>query len=582
MTDTPPTADSGGDAAAGAPVPEGRTPASPADPAPGGGQGPEPPPSASARNAWWVGLGIVLSRISGLVRDVVVAVFLGSDRRAEVFMAGLRTPNLLQNLLGEGTLSASFIPGYARFLEEGREEDAGRFAGAVLGLLATTAFAVALVGVLLAPVIPRILFFQWEPSAQVLLTRVLRYFFPMTAVLVCSAWALGILNVHRRFFVSYVAPVVWNLSFVAAAVTAVGFTLDAPTGPAADRLVVAMAWGGLVGGVLQLLVQLPFFTDALKEVRLSLGRGVTGVREAVRSFVPVVLARGAVNLSAYVDMFLAGLLVEGALAHLTRAQTLYLLPISLFGMAVAAAELPELSRAHPGAREAVAERVRAALARVRFLLIPSAVAYLAFGDVLVAGLYQWGGAFGTPDGQVVGWVLAAYALGLPASAASRTLSSAFYALRDTRTPARIAGLRIVLSLAVAALLIFPLDRIRIGPFGVGAAGLALGAAVAAWTEYGLLRRNLGRRIGPHGPPVGELVRLLGSAVVGAGAALAFAGRLWPALEPAVTGLARTVGIQGPGPANLGRAAGTALLYGVVYLTLAGGWRRLPSRRKPVD
>lgn len=565
MTDTPPTADPEGVAGAG-----GRSPGA------GASSGAV---ASSARNAWWVGLGIILSRISGLVRDVVVAVFLGSDRRAEVLMAGLRTPNLLQNLLGEGTLSASFIPGYARFVEEGREEEAGRFAGAILGLLATVAFAAALLGVLLAPVIPRILFFQWEPSAQALLTRVLRLFFPMTAVLVCSAWALGVLNVHRRFFVSYVAPVVWNLSFVAAAVTVVGFTLEAPSGPAADRLVVAMAWGGLAGGVLQLLVQLPFAADALREVRLSLGRGVAGVREAVTSFVPVVLARGAVNLSAYVDMFLAGLLAEGALAHLTRAQTLYLLPVSLFGMAVAAAELPELSRADPGAREAVAGRVRAALARVRFLLIPSAVAYLAFGDVLVAGLYQWGGAFGTPDGQVVGWVLAAYALGLPASAASRTLSSAFYALRDTRTPARIAGLRIVLSLVVAALLIFPLDRIRIGVFGVGAAGLALGAAVAAWTEYVLLRRQLTVRIGPHGPSRTGLLRLLASAAVGAGVALAFKVWAWPAVEPGVTGVVRGLGIQGPGPANLLRAAGTALVFGVVYLTLAGGWSSLPGLRR---
>jgi len=491
-----------------------------------------------------------------------VAYYLGSGRQAEVFFAGLKTPNLLQNLLGEGTLSASFIPVYAGFLEEGREEAAGRFAGAVVGLLAVTAYGAALIGVLIAPLLVQLLVPLWDPESQALLARVLRILFPMTATLVLSAWALGILNSHRRFFVSYVAPVLWNGALVVALVVAGAATYASP-GSRADALVVALAWGGLIGGALQLGVQLPFIGRHLTTIRPSFGRGVAGVGEAIRNFGPVVAARGALNLSALVDVFLAGLLVEGAVAHLSRAQTLYLLPISLFGMAVAAAELPELSRQGPTAGATLAPRIRGALERVRFLLIPSAAAYLTFGDLLVAGLYQRG-AFGAADSRVVGWVLAGYALGLPASGSSRTLSSAFYALRDTRTPARLALARIAVSLAIGAALIFPLDRVRIQGFGLGTLGLALGASAAAWVEYGLLRSRLRGKVGPHGPDAGGLVRLLAAATVASLAGWGARRWVWPHWVP------EGLEVAGFGVSLLVQAVGTAGVFGVVYLGLAGG------------
>ena len=436
-----------------------------------------------------------------------------------------------------------------------------------------TAYGVALLGIAAAPLIVDVLVPLWSSEDQALLARVLRILFPMTATLVLSAWALGILNSHRRFFVSYVAPVLWNVALIAAAFMAAGGAY-ADAGARADGIVIGLAWGGLAGGVLQLLVQLPFMGRHLAAVRPSLGRGVVGVREAVANFVPVVAARGALNLSALVDVFLAGLLVEGAVAHLSRAQTLYLLPISLFGMAVAAAELPELSRQGPEAGNVLSGRVRAALARVRFLLIPSAAAYLIFGDLLVSGLYQRG-AFGTPDSRVVGWVLAGYALGLPASGASRTLSSAFYALRDTRTPARFAVLRIVVSLAVAASLIFPLDRFRIGPFGLGTVGLSLGASVGAWLEYGLLRRHLSQRIGPHGPGFSGVAVLVGAAAVAGAAGWASRHFLWPRILP--DGLR----LGGFDPTLLLAAVGTAGVFGVVYLALtAAAGQGIRLRRRP--
>lgn len=469
-----------------------------------------------ARAAFWVGAGILLSRIAGFLRDAVLNFYLGNSRETDVWRAALRTPNVIQNLLGEGTLSASFIPVYAEFLEEGKEEEAGHFAGAALGILLVLAFGIALIGILLAPILVGILFPRWDPEKQALTVTLVRIIFPMTATLVISAWALGILNSHRRFFVSYVAPVAWNAAIIGFLVffgSVLGFQA---AGLNAD-LVTMMAWGALVGGALQLSVQLPWVIPLLKNFRLSLGKKVVGVREAIRNFLPVVAARGVVNISGLLDMFLAALLAEAALSLLSNAQTLYFLPISLFGMAIAAAELPELSRNREAVQEVLTPRVQHALGRLTFLLIPSALAYIFLGDVITAALFQRG-EFGPADTAAVHVVLAAYALGLPASASSRALSSAFYALRDTKTPAKIATARVLVSLAVGASLMFPLDRFGVGELRYGAVGLALGSAVGAWFEFILLRRALGRQIGPHGPGRGPVTRmaLAGVAALGVG------------------------------------------------------------------
>jgi len=531
-----------------------------------------------ARAAFWVGAGIFLSRIAGFVRDAVLAFYFGNSREADVWGAAIRTPNIVQNLLGEGTLSASFIPVYAGFLEEGREEDAGRFAGAALGLLIVVAFSVALLGVLLAPLYIGIIFRNWDPEKQALTVSLVRIIFPMTAVMVISAWALGILNSHRKFFVSYVAPVAWNASMIGALVT-FGTFFGWQAAGRDPELVTMMAWGALVGGFLQLLVQLPWVVPVLKHFRLSLSRKVEGIQEAIRNLAPVVAARGVVNLSSLVDLWLAGFLVEGAVAMMGRAQTLYFLPISLFGMAIAASELPELSRNREAVQSVLVPRVRGALDRLALLLIPSALAYLFLGDVLVAALFQRGN-FGATDTAVVRVVLAAYALGLPASASSRALSSAFYALRQTKTPAVIAGVRVGLSMAIGASLMFPLDRLGVGALRYGVAGLALGSAVGAWVEYLLLRRHLARHLGSHGPGSNRVLRML---LAGAMALVLGLGTRTLLGFSAREGILPDLLGQGSVLLNPLAAAGTAGVFGVAYLGLAAALGvGLPLRRGRTD
>ena len=305
----------------------------------------------------------------------------------------------------------------------------------------------------------------------------------------------------------------------------------------------------------------------LRHFRLSLDRSVSGVGEAVRNFVPVVTARGVVNIGSLLDVFVAAILAEGAVAALGWAQTLYLLPISLFGMSIAASELPELSRQRKAPVSDLAPQISAALQRIHFLLLPSMAAFLLLGDLFIGGLYQRG-EFLPTDTPVVYAVLAAYALGLLASSGSRVLSSAFYAMRDTRTPARIAYLRVVVSLAVGISLMFPLDRFTSGELHYGATGLALGASVAAWLEYILLRRRLATVLGPHGPARSARISILGATAVAALAAVAAKWTLGsnvPRHDGMVAGL---LGDSAPWLVQPALAVSTAFIFGVVYLTVA--------------
>lgn len=469
----------------------------------------ESPNGGGGRAALSVGAGIFFSKIFGFVRDRVFAHYFGAGVFADAWWAALKIPNVIRNLLGEGTLSASLIPVYSEFLEEGRDEEAARFAGAALGILTALAGGLALIGIGLAPGIVQLFFSEMPPEGQDVLVVLLRILFPMAGVFVVSAWALGILNSHRTFFVTFVAPVFWNLAMITAMIGgSIRFGLEGRS------LVVALAWGALVGGVLTLLIQIPWLLPYLKGLKISLGRGVTGVSEAVRNFTPVVAARGVVNISSAIDLILAARLAPGAIAVMGYAQTFSNLPVALFGTGVAAAELPEMSRMRSEALEVLVERVRAATERALWFLIPSAVGYLALGDVIVAALFETG-RFGSAESLVTWGVLAAYSLGLPASASSRVLSSAFYALRDTRTPARMAYIRVAVSITVGVSLMVPLDGFGVGALRLGAAGLATGSAVGAWTEYILLRRSLTSRIGEHGSPSAVVLRLLLSAVLAA-------------------------------------------------------------------
>jgi putative peptidoglycan lipid II flippase len=316
-----------------------------------------------------------------------------------------------------------------------------------------------------------------------------------------------------------------------------------------------LAWGTLLGGVLQFAVQVPALLRVAPGLRFSLRTRDAGTREVIRSFVPIVAGRGVVRLSGFLHLFLASFLALGALAALRYAQILYVLPVSLFGMAVAAAELPELSRIDADRQDVLRARVDSGLARIVFFVAPTMVAYVVAGDFVVAALYQ-SGEFGRSDVVQVWIILAVHALGLLATTGSRLLQSVLYGLGRPRTPARIALVRVAVSLVLGLVLMFQLDRLAIGPDGLervgdlpalgplpeqfrdpagarglrhlGGVGLAVAAATASVIEYRLLRRA----VRPHTPDV----TIVGGRLRWTLAAAAISGVAATAVRPVAAGL----------------------------------------------
>ena len=467
-------------------------------------------PASSRQFAFLIAAGIFLSRVAGLVRERVFAHYFGTSDAADVFKAAFRIPNFLQNMFGEGVLSASFIPVYASLLARGDKEEARKTAGAVAALLTLSTSILVLLGVLTAPWLIEAIAPGFHGEKRELTILLVRILFPGAGLLVASAWCLGVLNSHRKFFLSYTAPVLWNIAMIAGMI-AFG------AGRAQNSLVVITAWASVVGSALQVLAQLPMVLKLLGGLKLSLAHQAEYVRAVIRNFFPVFISRGVVQISAYIDAFLASWLPTGAVSALGFAQTLYTLPVSLFGMSVSAAELPVMSGALGAADEVAGilrTRMNSGLRQITFLVVPSAAGFLALGDVIVAAIYQ-SGRFTHADVIYVWGILAGSTVGLLASTLGRLYSSGYYALRDTRTPLRFAIVRVLLTTLLGYLAALPLPRLLGIEPRWGVAGLTISAGIASWVEFTLLQRGIRRRIGQVGVPLAFLAQVWVAALIAA-------------------------------------------------------------------
>jgi putative peptidoglycan lipid II flippase len=465
---------------------------------------------STGRSAFLVGAGILISRIVGLIRQRVFAYYFGTSAAGDAFSAAFRIPNFLQNIFGEGALSASFIPVYAKLLAHHDEKEAAHVANAVLGLLALAVSVIVLTGVLSTPYIISAIAPGFEGETRELTIRLVRILFPGAGLLVLSAWCLGVLNSHHRFFISYTAPVVWNLAMIASLVI---YGRRVGQFPLAEYV----AWGSVIGSALQFGVQLPTVFRLMQRIRPVLDVASENVKIVIRNFFPVFMSRGVVQISAFVDAILASLLPEGSVVALTYAQSLYTLPVSLFGMSVSAVELPAMSRAI-GSTEEVAEvlrrRLDEGLRRIAFFIVPSSMAFLALGDVVAGVLYQTGQF--KHDATIFVWgILAGSSVGLLASTLGRLYSSTYYALHDTRTPLRYAIVRVALTTTLGYLCALPLPRLLGVDQKWGVAGLTASAGIAGWIEFALLRRSLNQRIGRTGLAGSYVIKLWIAALVSA-------------------------------------------------------------------
>ncbi len=473
-------------------------------------------PQSSGRLAGRVAAGIIVARVLGFVRERLFAYYFANGPAADAFRAALKIPNLIRNLLGEGTLSASFIPVYAALLEREGEEEGRRLAGVVASLLILLTAVSALVGMVLAPVITDVVAPGFSGTTRDLTVRLVQILFPMSGMMVLSAWCLGVLNTHGRFFLSYAAPAMWNVAQIATLVGLGGRLAGTP-------LVVALAWGALVGSALQIVVQLPTTLRLLKGIYWSLNLATPGVRQAIRTWIPVVFGAGVAQVSSIIDTQLASLLGGGAVAALGYTQLLSMLPLSLFGVSIAAAALPDLSRDAAGqAMDVLRRRLSDGLRRLVFFVLPSACALAVLAKPVVAAVFQTG-RFDADDTLLVAGILAAYAIGIPAQASIKLLASGYYAQGDTRTPVRIAALSVAIGAGASYLLMQ-----RLGP-----AGIALGSCVGAYLSLILHYVGLSERVGAlltRAETGAVWTTILASLVATGAAALAaapFGGRPWP-------------------------------------------------------
>lgn len=509
--------------------------------------------SGGGRHVAQVAAGILFTRVLGYVRERVFAHYFGNGAAADAFRAAFRIPNAIRNLLGEGTLSASFIPVYARLTARPDPAAARALAGAVLGLLLLGAGGMALMGIALAPALAAALAPGFDPETRRLTVALLRILFPMSGFMVVSAWCLGVLNTHRRFFLPYAAPAVWNVAAIAALVGAGTWlvTPDLPVAARMHRLSVALAWGEVLGAVLQIAVQLPACWRLLGGLPAFRPRA-EGVRDVVVAWAPLVVGAGVAQISGLVDTVLGSLLGPGGVASLSYAQILQVLPVSLFGVSVAAVALPDLSRdaAAPTPNGTLRARLAVGFRRIAFFVVPAAFAFVALGRILVAALFETG-RFGANDTALVARVLAAYGVGLLGAASVKLFASGFYALGDTRRPVAVG----IASLGVSTGLAFLLMR------RFGAAGIALGSSAGSLLNLAVQMWLLDRRIGAilSGPDW----RRLGVVVLGAAGA-------------AGAGLAAVAVARGLGPIPL--AAGACAIFGVTYFGVTAALRHPDALR----
>ncbi|MCL2178517.1 MAG: murein biosynthesis integral membrane protein MurJ [Proteobacteria bacterium] len=498
------------------------------------------------KGAFAVGAGILLSRLAGLLRQKLLAHFLGVGPVAAAFVAAMRIPNFLQNLFGEGALSAAFIPVYARLRAQKQDEEADKLAFGLFSVLLLLVSILVVLGIEFAEVLAILFTPGFEGEQRVLTVELTRILFPGTGILVLSAWCLGILNSHRQFFLSYAAPVVWNGCIIAALLLG---------GEGMELLTLARwtCWGVLAGSVAQFLIQWPFVWRHIggpkwEKVRM---RGAP-LKEVLKNALPAIGARGVGQTNALIDSAVSSMVGERAVAALANAQVFSLLPLSLFGVAVSAAELPALSEDadKQGAREALRERLQGGLERMALFVIPSVVGLFALGDC-IASIFE-SGRVTAADTRYIGYMLTASSLGLWAQTRARLYTSAFFALKDTRTPFGVSMLRLAVSACVGFLAALYAARWLGLPAHMGAIGLCLTSSLVAWLEYIVLRKRLALRIG--------------AVEVGRGARFAGQWKLWcAALCAALMTLATKYGLV----LKFGAVKGVAEEYG-------GGWLAPPE------
>jgi putative peptidoglycan lipid II flippase len=514
---------------------------------------PPPPPPAGreaglARAAGIVSLATLVSRALGLIREQVFAAFFGAGFAVDAFQVAFRIPNLLRDLFAEGAMSAAFVPTLTQVQERDGREAAMRLANLVINFLLVTVSTICLLGILFADrLVPWMVpGFAQVPGKLELTTQMTRIMTPFLLLVALAAAVMGVLNTRRIFFIPAIAPTMLNLALIAS-----GFALS----PLCPRFglhpIVGMAFGVLLGGLGQLLIQAPALYGQGFRWRPVVSFRDPGVIRMVTLMAPAAVGLAATQVNIFVNTFLASLLQQGSVSWLNYAYRLMQLPIGLFGVAIATVTLAEVSR-HAARREmpALKRTISFSLRFGLFLTLPATMILMALAHPIVALLYQHG-RFGPVDSWQTAQALWGYAVGLSAFSAVRVLVPVYYSLGMTRVPVTISFVTIGVNIVLNILLMHPLQH----------RGLALATSISSVLNFALLFEMLRRKIGP-----------MGGRVLARSAAKIFLASLLAALAAfaAATVLERSVGLVGLGARLVVVLAGllaATIVYAAATFTL---------------
>ncbi|MDL2329476.1 murein biosynthesis integral membrane protein MurJ [Desulfosarcina sp. OttesenSCG-928-A07] len=433
------------------------------------------------RAAGVVGVATLFSRIFGYLRDMVVASFFGAGMAADAFIAAFRIPNLLRRLFGEGSLSIAFVPVFTEILIRGDRESATQLAISAMKLLFLILVGVSLVGIFTTPWIIYVIApgFSASPEKLALTITLTRLMFPYIVFIGLVALCMGILNVLGHFAAPAVAPVLLNIAMIAAVVTASFFS------EAEIVRVIGLSIGVLIGGALQLALQLPFLVRYGIRFWKRSGLWHPAMKQVGLLMLPTIFGAAVYQINMLVGTLLASLLPEGSVSYLYYADRLVQFPLGIFATATATAVLPSLSRqaaAHDTA--GIGETFGHAISLVLFITLPAMVGMIVLREPIVALLFKRG-AFDAHTTRLTADALLYYCLGLWAFSAVRIVVSVFYALQDTRTPVQMATISIGVNILLGMALMDSMAH----------SGLALATSLASAVNLILLVWALRKRLG---------------------------------------------------------------------------------------
>ncbi|WP_353405750.1 murein biosynthesis integral membrane protein MurJ [Pseudoteredinibacter isoporae] len=447
--------------------------------------GAEQQPKASAgllKSSMVVSTFTFLSRILGLIRDVVLARFLGADANADAFIVAFKIPNFMRRLFAEGAFAQAFVPVLSEYREQGSHAAVRQLLNAVAGCLGSTLILLTVLVVAGAPLVTMLFapgFYMEGGERYALASDMIRITFPYLLLISLTGFAGAILNSYDRFAVPAFTPVLLNICLIAAAIY---------LSPYFERPVMALAWGVLAAGVVQLLFQLPF----LYQLRLlpypAPNWKDSGVRRILALMAPAIFGVSVSQINLLLDTVLASLLPLGSVTWLYFSDRLAELPLGVFGIAVATVILPSLSRQHSADKpEQFSATMDWALRLVLLIAVPAALALILLAEPILTTLFQYG-KYSAEDILMASWSLRAYAFGLVAFMLIKILAPGYFSRQDTKTPVKYGIIAMVSNMALNIAFVWPLYTYM----NLGHVGLALATSCSAFINAGLLLSGLRR------------------------------------------------------------------------------------------